>query len=215
MTTNVGSPTKVNFNPLNLVVFGVLVVLGGVLVAVLRQLPLTFRDNGISQVTQLLLSLILVSLFLERTIEVFITIWRGPQARQLEANVRAHQVRMAALSKSNEPDREISMAQTSQALDAANQAAVQHKSATRGWALWAGMGLGMAISLAGVRTLSSLVTPDSYALLSVQQKNFFDLVDVVITAGLIAGGSNGLHSILQVFMDLAESTSNKIKNPAP
>ena len=105
------------------------------------------------------------------------------------------------------------MAQTAQDLEDASQAAVQQKSGTRGWALWAGLVMGLAISLAGMRTLNSLVTPDSYALLSVDQKNFFDLVDVLITAGLISGGSNGLHSILQVFIDMAEATSNRIKTP--
>jgi hypothetical protein len=215
-TTTTTTTTRTSFNPLNLVAFGVVVVLGGVLVAVLRPLPLVFRDNGITQATQLLLSLILVSLFLERTIEVFITIWRGPRARQLEATVRSHQVRMATLSKyAAAPDRDNAMSQTSQDLESASQAAAQQKSATRGWALWAGFGLGLAISIAGVRTLNSLVTPDSYALLTISQKNFFDLVDVLITAGLICGGSNGLHSILQVFIDLAENTSAKIKTPTP
>jgi hypothetical protein len=59
--------------------------------------------------------------------------------------------------------------------------------------------------------LNPLVTPESYALLTIWRKNFFDLVDVLITAGLIGGGSNGLHSILQVFIDMAENTSAKIK----
>lgn len=217
MTTNVNPSTKINFNPLNLVAFAVVILLVGVLVAALRPLPLVFRVNGIPEVTQLLMSLILISLFLERTIEVFITIWRGPQAKQLDATVRTHQLHMMELSKPTSPvvDRAGDMAQTTQDLETANQAAVQHKSATRGWALWAGLALGLAISLAGVRTLNPLVTPDSYALLSVQQKNFFDLVDAVITAGLISGGSNGLHSILQVFIDMAEATSNRIKTPTP
>ena len=205
-----------NISPLNLAAFVVVVVLGGVVVATLRPLALVFRDNGITQVTQLLLSLILVSLFIERTIEVFITAWRGPQSRMLESTMRTHQAHMAALSKSPETaaERETAMAQTSQDLESASQAAMQYKNTTRSWALWAGLMLGLAISLAGVRTLNSLVTPDSYAGLSVSQKNFFDLVDVVITAGLVAGGSNGLHSILQVFIDLAENTSNRIKTPA-
>jgi len=207
---------KSTFNLLNLVAFGVVVVLGGVLVAVLRPLPLVFKDNGLTQVVQLLMSLVLVSLFLERTIEVFITIWRGPQAKQLEASVHTHQMRMAVLSKAAaDPERQAEMVQTSQELDVATQAATQQKSGTRGWALWASLVLGLAISLAGVRTLNPLVTPDSYNLLTLSQKNFFDLVDVLITSGLIAGGSNGIHSILQVFIDLAEKTSNRIKSPTP
>jgi hypothetical protein len=215
MNVSTSVKTKPVVNPLNLVAFAVVIVLGGVLVAALRPLPLVFKDNGIAQVTQLLLSLMLVSLFLERTIEVFITIWRGPQSRQLENDVRSRQVRMNQLSKSTSVDREGDMAQMSQELEAASQASVQLKSSTRGWALWAGLALGIAISLAGVRTLNPLITPDSYALLSASQKNFFDLVDVLITAGLISGGSNGLHSILQVFIDLAENTSAKIKTPTP
>jgi len=207
---------KAAVNPVNLIAFGLVVVLGGVLVALLRPLPLVFKDNGLTQVVQLLMSLVLVSLFLERTIEVFITIWRGPQAKQLEASVHTHQMRMAALSKvAADPVAMVAMDQASQELDAVTQAATQQKSGTRGWALWASLALGLAISLVGVRTLNPLVTADSYNLLAQGQKNLFDLVDVLITAGLIAGGSNGIHAILQVFIDLAEKTSNRIKSPTP
>jgi hypothetical protein len=206
---------KINFNPLNLVAFFVLIVLAGILVALARPMPVIFRANGISEVTQLLSSLILVSLFLERTIEVFITVWRGPQARLLQNTVRSHQLKLMELNKPGAAvmDREAKVAQTSADLETAKQEAVANKSITQRWALWASFALGLAISLVGVRTLNSLITPESYAALNLLQKNFFDLVDILITGGLIAGGSSGIHSILQVFIDMAEATSNRIKTP--
>jgi hypothetical protein len=58
-----------------------------------------------------------------------------------------------------------------------------------------------------------LITPDSYGALAVMQKNLFDAGDILITGGLIAGGSDGIHKILQVFLDWADTTSNRIKTP--
>ena len=70
--------------------------------------------------------------------------------------------------------------------------------------------MGLVISLVGIRTLITLVTPESYAALSVLQKNLFTMVDVLVTGGLIAGGSDGIHKILQTFLDLMDKTSRNI-----
>jgi hypothetical protein len=36
------------------------------------------------------------------------------------------------------------------------------------------------------------------------------MVDVLVTGGLIAGGSDGIHKILQTFLDLMDKTSRNI-----
>ena len=39
----------------------------------------------------------------------------------------------------------------------------------------------------------------------------FRLIDVVLTTGLLAGGSDGLHKIVQTITDFMEATSRRIK----
>jgi hypothetical protein len=55
------------------------------------------------------------------------------------------------------------------------------------------------ISSAGIRTLSALLMVDGAGgLADGEQKDFVHAIDIVLTAGLIAGGSNGLNQLLQI-----------------
>ncbi|MGA9580916.1 MAG: hypothetical protein WBR13_02970 [Allosphingosinicella sp.] len=71
---------------------------------------------------------------------------------------------------------------------------------------------GLFISAAGIRTLEGLVqaTPAACTKATVEagtcfasQPQLFFAVDVLLTAGLIAGGSNGLATLIQVLKDIA------------
>lgn len=56
-----------------------------------------FKPFGWDEVGQLLAFLILISLFLERALEVFITTWRGSQGEKLDNNVQACERKIAEL----------------------------------------------------------------------------------------------------------------------
>jgi hypothetical protein len=65
---------------------------------------------------------------------------------------------------------------------------------------------GILISVAGVRTLQGLLAIASPPVPPLT--GLFEAVDVVLTAGLIAGGSNGLAFLVQLLKDLATQSSN-------
>lgn len=207
---------KINPTLAGFIVFLVVVVILGVLVFSLRPMAITFRPVVFSDITQLLSSLFLISLFLERAIEVFITVWRGPEAKMLETRMHAAQLVVADQKKAFQGTVDANKMQTAlQESDNAKEDFVQFKSATQRWALWTGFIMGLAISLVGVHTLNILVTQESYAALSSQQKSLFDIVDILITGGLVGGGSDGVHKILQLFFDFIDATSNRVNAPHP
>jgi hypothetical protein len=207
------SPIDSNKLTRNSFIFVVIVVIV-VIILVLELQPMTvvFVPIDITKVTQLLLSLILVSLFWERALEVFISTWRGPTTDSLQSKVLADQNLIIDLGKipNRSSDEDNLLTATRADLKSVNSAFTEYSSITKRYALWSSFIMGLVISLVGIRTLITLVTPESYAALSVLQKNLFTMVDVLVTGGLIAGGSDGIHKILQTFLDLMDKTSRNI-----
>jgi hypothetical protein len=65
--------------------------------------------------------------------------------------------------------------------------------------------LGIIVSIVGIRSLQQLVDPTAFnCLLSVAQRRFFVMADILITGALIGGGSTGIHSIMMVLTDTSE-----------
>jgi len=179
--------------------------------------PVAFKDFGTTEVAQLLTSLLLVALFLERALEVFVTTWRGPGAAELDRQVRQCADQKAQLEQRPEAQREALQSARDAAMAAlehAEQEKSQYKSQTQRIALWSGLTLGLLISAAGLRTLQALVDPEALSRLPKTQVVVFHLVDVLLTGGLIAGGSEGIHKLTQVYSNFMEATAQRAKGEA-
>jgi len=179
--------------------------------------PVVFKDFGTTEVAQLLTSLLLVALFLERALEVFVTTWRGPGAAELDRQVRQCADQKAQLEQRPEAQREALQSARDAAMAAlehAEQEKSQYKSQTQRIALWSGLTLGLLISAAGLRTLQALVDPEALSRLPKTQVVVFHLVDVLLTGGLIAGGSEGIHKLTQVYSNFMEATAQRAKGEA-
>lgn len=73
------------------------------------------------------------------------------------------------------------------------------------------MVLGVAVSALGVRGLYPLVDLDQWKDVPRFQRSLFHAVDVFLTAGLLAGGSDGIHKLINVFTVWFETTSKNLK----
>jgi len=138
--------------------------------------------------TKLIASLLIITLFTERSLAAINAAAFGKQQKLYESEIR---------------DLEIGLE-----LDPLQQASAQAEAKTYRTKLAelagqeekvriaVGFAFAVLISAAGVRTLSALVMID--ALADGTQKSLAHMVDIVLTAGLIAGGSNGLAELLQL-----------------
>jgi hypothetical protein len=86
-----------------------------------------------------------------------------------------------------------------------------HRSETRGLAFLAGLALGTIVSAAGVRALQPLIDTQQFTSLSSMQRDALAGIDVVVTAALLAGGSDGLHRFVSVFTAFFDRTKEKVK----
>ncbi|MCF2150229.1 hypothetical protein IQ276_028120 [Desmonostoc muscorum LEGE 12446] len=94
-------------------------------------------------------------------------------------------------------------------LNAKERQRAAYKADTRTIALWTSLLLGLLISAIGIRSIEPLVIID---LNNQIQVVIFRSLDALLTGGLIAGGSEGIHKIIQVFINFMEATSQQIKD---
>ncbi|MEH2113491.1 hypothetical protein [Nostoc sp.] len=182
---------------------------------------------------------------MERSLEVFLTTWRGSFVEQLDIsiqqekalisnNIRLMEVQQKQFSslESNQnsglPPEGMSLEQqiiqnfTQSQQDALNifkpqmdginekeRQKTAYKSDTRIIALWTSLLFGLLISAIGIRSIEPLVVID---LDNPIQVVIFRCLDALLTGGLIAGGSEGIHKLIKVFLDFMEATSKQIKN---
>ncbi|MDF5708590.1 MAG: hypothetical protein PUP90_13110 [Nostoc sp. S4] len=94
-------------------------------------------------------------------------------------------------------------------LNAKERQRAAYKADTRTIALWTSLVFGLLISAIGIRSIEPLVVLD---LNNQTQVVIFRSLDALLTGGLIAGGSEGIHQIIQVFTNFMEATSKQIKD---
>jgi hypothetical protein len=103
--------------------------------------------------------------------------------------------------------------------DAAHQATADASSAdatitsyravTKQYAYAISLLLGIFVAYCGVRGLADLCGTHAFSNAHDGQKLVFDIVDVVLTAAVLAGGANGIHSIVNAVTTFADATSDK------
>ncbi|MDZ8051319.1 MAG: hypothetical protein RMX68_003600 [Aulosira sp. ZfuVER01] len=223
------------------------------LTAWLSPQPLVLKSFGLDDMFQLLTLPFFISLLLERSLEVFITTWRGPTTEQLEVSIQQQNALIAEQRKfiaerqqSQIPVVEAnpikvnpsggttleqqliqdfsqdpidSFQQLQPYIDDLNnrikdvyekeRKRLAYKADTRIIALWTSLLCGLLISAIGIRSIEPLIILDSNNSIQIV---IFRCLDALLTGGLIAGGSEGIHKFTQVFTDFLEATSRQTKD---
>ncbi|HXM10351.1 MAG TPA: hypothetical protein VN946_10420 [Terriglobales bacterium] len=199
-----------------------LVVLGTLGVLVALAIALAWPGINIkvdyTTVPTVLAPLILTAAFIERAVEVMISPWRDPGADQKARVLKDAKSNTAAIASQQ----------------AAADDYTQYKGKTRRYALAFALLLGTAAAMAGIRALWPLLddpngtfvvattsTANGVTTVSKAQGNpinnpnnhyprtAFIVVDVVLSALLLAGGANGIHSVVTSFTSFFDSNTQK------
>jgi len=156
-------------------------------------------------------SLFVISLFLERAVEVFITTWRGIQQGELEnraaaARELADAARGHAPNGARADDRPDTLLEAALAAEAASR---RYKADTQRKAFLACLAGGVLISAVGVRVLYPLLSWDLEY--TGTQKLLFNVIDIALTGGLLGGGSDGIHKLMGIYADFSDKTRAQLK----
>jgi hypothetical protein len=160
-----------------------------------------FKKYSAADFTQQLTPLVLVSLFIERGLEIFITVWRGGKAARLQSELE----QAKALPDTN--------GKKADEMRKAGAELRAYKVSTQQIALPSGLVVGVVIASLGVRGLSNFADLDKLS--GATQKYLFNLADVLLTGAVMGGGSDFMHKLITTFTDLMEATSQKAKGAVP
>ena len=182
---------------LYLIVVGALLVTAFYAPGLIRFWPFSVMEIG-----HRIAPLFLISLFIERGLEVFVTAWRGPDAAIRDHRIR--QLRKAIRDGNADAEAEIELARVCAAKE-------QCRSRIRRVAFAGSVALGVIVSAVGVRALGLFVDPEAFSGLSPCQQASFNTVDVLLTGAMLGGGSDALHKFVTVFTNFMERTAKQAK----
>ena len=187
-------------------IFAVAVILVIVVLVVVYNFDaIPFKDEFLSNIGNLLALLFFASLLLERALDVLLTITRAPHSEQLDEVIA--DFRYLLQQKDIPPEEK---QKTLESLRTKRDEKRDWRNGTRNISMWLGLILGVVIAAVGIRTLGSII--DMSAIPNKAQHDAFAVVDVLLTGGLLAGGSDGIHKIAELYRNFFESRSAQERN---
>ncbi|MDH3973142.1 MAG: hypothetical protein OEV42_02575 [Deltaproteobacteria bacterium] len=204
----------------NIRAIGLIVLIAILIIAyVLRPCVLGFKAADQINLPTMFGSLILIALFVERSIEMFLSVWRSQGAdnldRMIEKSRRDVELKQKELeklpdnvsnSKGEEANNNLSAARES--LDNVEDKRVAYRVDSRFIALWAGLLIGIFVSLVGVRVLGNIV---EFKCEKDFQEGLFTVVDILLTGSMLAGGSESINRLMKVYNNVMSATSERAK----
>ncbi|MFL6417204.1 MAG: hypothetical protein ACJ74Y_16205 [Bryobacteraceae bacterium] len=192
---------------------------------------IAFTEDLGSKVPGLLGSLLLVSLFVERVIEVFVSIWRDEDTDRLEqqlanfqdTHARRKQEIVDLVKEASDPKttaqrqteiaavltdkrQQLNLAEVGE--DGVKQQLVPKYAHTRRVSTWVGLAVGVLTAAVGFRFFHQIVNLKQAALPK-SQMAWFTFVDVLLTGAILAGGSKAIHNIFSVYETFMNSTEKR------
>lgn len=162
-----------------------------------------YQDDIVGEATKLVGALVVVTTFVERSTAVLGSIWYGQALAAANAKAAVAELAFEAKPDAAEERKDLKEAWTELARHEADKSKLRAHIA---------LFIGLAVSAAGVRTLEHL--QDLAAVknpLSSSQLGFYHSTDILITAGLIAGGSAGIAAITALIGRLIDRTRIKVQ----
>ncbi len=181
--------------------YGFYIVLACGLLYVLIPMDLpTFQTHVIQSAVRKLTILIIVALFLERALEVYKLFYFAPGKNRLETQIQQRRIELQArLSDADNSVDDNSIQAAKLRLLTAEENLQVYSNHTRQSLLQTAMGFGFLIGLVGVRALDDLINfPEPQTALELFRLYLFRILDLILTTGLIAGGSEGIHGIIKL-----------------
>ena len=165
--------------------------------------PLVIGKN-ISDVASLLAPLAFCAAVVERAVEIIISPWRDTGATHLQNEITAIQARPADATKAAD-------------LKVATDKLNAYRGETQKLAFLVSVLLSFLVAMAGIRAIGPFLDADKFNALKTSvpgQWLFFLTVDVVLSAALLAGGADGIHTIVTSVTDFLNNKSSDKTNPA-
>ena len=188
-----------NLRPSRGTVFAALLVLAviGYVVIGGEMVRLELGDIDAAAALKILAPFLLISLFIERALDVWVTAIRGPVRLKLEQKLED------AKALGSPPA----------TIRAYEFACAKDRIMTQRLTWRAGLVLGLAVSVSGIRLIESLLGGGTVVNdLPPLQRYWCLFVDTLVTGAALGGGADGFHKMTSFFTDYLEAGKKNIKN---
>lgn len=213
----------------------IVIVCGGLAWLFLGNTAPEFVPEASSKALSLLATLLLIALFVERSVEVYIGAMKSPQiatadaklthARRdvasFEATISERKAELEKAIAENQPSELIELKKKNiseltkvydEAIETLRMADVLRQDLsgeTRQTALICAVFLGIIVATVGPRVLTEMTEPMDD--LDGIRRWVFITIDIFITGGLIGGGSDGIHKIISVATEKLDQIKGSIR----
>jgi hypothetical protein len=148
------------------------------------------QDLSFQDVLAALGGIFIIVLLVERATEIVITIWRQAKGDQLKKE-------LAVLETSSK---------AAAAADKAKELA-EYQAETKGYSLLVGFTLSVIVCSAGIGLLGEIIDSRQGS------EQFFRGVDIILTSGLIAGGSDAFHQFVRALETFFTKSKENMEKP--
>lgn len=156
----------------------------------------------VSNIASLLAPLVFAAAVIERAVEILVSPWRDAQASKLEG------ILSAIRARSSDPT---ASTQNAAELKAASDALDEYRGETQKYAFGLSLTLSIVAAMVGVRALGPFLDSAKFHATSHAQQIYFLSVDVALSAALLAGGADGIHSVVNAVTSFFDAASQKAK----
>ena len=153
-----------------------------------------------SNILSVMSPLLLTAGFIERAVEIVISPWRDAGATKLGNVVDTLKAQVPAVDATM--------------IAKADAQFQEYRGETQQYAFAASLSFSLAAAYVGVRALWPFVDHQTFEKLGSHQQWLFLVVDLVLSAALLAGGADGIHSVINSFTTFFDTTAQKAQQSA-
>ena len=159
----------------------------------------------VSNIASLLAPLVFAAAVIERAVEILVSPWRDAQASTLEAELSVIKARAAST------DTAVAV-QNADDLRVASNALEEYRGKTQRYAFGISLTLSILTAIVGVRAFGPFLDSAKFHTTPHAQQLYFLCLDVALSAALLAGGADGIHSIVKAVTTFFDATADKAKS---
>jgi hypothetical protein len=156
----------------------------------------------VTNIANLLAPFVFAAAIIERAVEILVSPWRDAQASKLETA-------LSAIKAANAANPAI---QSADNLQAASDALDEYRGETQKYAFGVSLTLSILTAIVGVRALGPFLDVAKFHTTTHAQQLYFLCLDVALSAALLAGGADGIHSIVKAVTTFFDATAQKAKS---
>ncbi len=190
-----------------ILMFGILIAMA-VGTLFLHRLPfpaLDYQQDMGAAATKLILALTVIAILMERALAVINGAWFGEETEIARGQLKAAMAANALLANQQRMGvTDKSMAGGAMAVSDAHKKLAEVEVGKKRLRLVIGFLFGIAISAVGIRTLAGLVKDPAHLSAA------FNLVDIILTGALLAGGSQGMAKVAELLRTAIDGTSARM-----